>query len=43
MDAAWAGAFAVLPEQRELHFRGIDEADSFDLNPHKALLCGWEW
>ena len=43
MDAAWAGAFAILPEQREAHFRGLEGADSYDVNPHKALLCGWEW
>lgn len=43
MDAAWAGAFAILPEQREEHFGGLEGADSYDVNPHKALLCGWEW
>lgn len=43
VDAAWAGAFAILPAQREAHFRGLEGADSYDVNPHKALLCGWEW
>ncbi|KAI7846406.1 hypothetical protein COHA_000116 [Chlorella ohadii] len=42
VDAAWAGAFAILPAQREAHFRGLEGADSYDVNPHKALLCGWE-
>lgn len=36
MDAAWAGVFALLPEQRELHFGGMDRVDSFDVNPHKG-------
>lgn len=43
MDAAWAGAFAILPEQRALYFQGLDAVDSFAFNGHKALCCGWEW
>lgn len=43
MDAAWAGAFAILQEQREAHFGKLDQVDSYDVNPHKGLLCGWEW
>jgi aromatic-L-amino-acid decarboxylase len=37
VDAAYAGAAAILPEMRE-HFAGCDRADSFLVNPHKWLF-----
>lgn len=37
VDAAYAGPCAMLPEMEE-HFRGVDRADSFLVNPHK-----WMW
>lgn len=37
VDAAYAGAAAVLPEMR-LHFAGCERADSFVVNPHKWLF-----
>ncbi len=37
VDAAYAGAAAVLPEMRH-HFAGCDRADSFVVNPHKWLF-----
>ena len=37
VDAAYAGAAAILPERRDL-FRGIDRAHSLVVNPHKWLL-----
>jgi glutamate/tyrosine decarboxylase-like PLP-dependent enzyme len=43
VDAAWAGVFALLPEHRQLFFQGLQGVDSFDTNPHKGLLVGWEW
>ncbi|MEM6932751.1 MAG: pyridoxal-dependent decarboxylase [Pseudomonadota bacterium] len=36
VDAAWAGAAMICPEQRE-QWAGIDEADSIVINPHKWL------
>ena len=37
------GSVCLLPEQRQLFFRGLEGVDSFDTNPHKGLLVGWEW
>lgn len=36
VDAAYAGAVAMLPECRE-HFAGVEHADSFLMNPHKWM------
>ena len=38
VDAAWAGVFALLPELRQPHFRGLELADSFATNPHKVRM-----
>lgn len=35
MDAAFAGAYALLPELRH-HFDGVDGCDSFSTNAHKV-------
>ncbi len=37
VDAAYAGAAAILPEMHE-HFAGCERADSFLANPHKWLF-----
>ena len=37
VDAAYAGAAAILPEMRHI-LDGVDQADSFIVNPHKWLL-----
>ena len=37
IDAAYAGAAAMLPEHRR-HFAGCERADSFVVNPHKWLF-----
>jgi aromatic-L-amino-acid/L-tryptophan decarboxylase len=37
VDAAYAGAAAILPEMRHI-LDGVDRADSFIMNPHKWLL-----
>jgi aromatic-L-amino-acid decarboxylase len=37
VDAAYAGAAAILPEMRH-HFAGCERADSFLVNPHKWLF-----
>lgn len=37
VDAAYAGAAAILPEMRR-HFVGCERADSFVINPHKWLF-----
>lgn len=37
VDAAYAGAAAILPEMRE-HFAGCDRADSYLMNPHKWMF-----
>ena len=37
VDAAYAGAAAILPEKRYI-LDGVDRADSFIMNPHKWLL-----
>ena len=37
VDAAYAGAAAILPEMRR-HFAGCERADSFVVNPHKWLF-----
>jgi aromatic-L-amino-acid decarboxylase len=37
VDAAYAGAAALLPEMQE-HFAGCERADSFLVNPHKWLF-----
>lgn len=41
VDAALAGAAALLPERRQ-HFRGLDECDSFVFNPHKWLFTNFD-
>ncbi|MFA7229403.1 MAG: pyridoxal-dependent decarboxylase, partial [Melioribacteraceae bacterium] len=37
VDGAHAGVTAMLPEMKE-HFKGLDRADSFVVNPHKWLF-----
>ncbi len=41
VDAAYAGAAAILPEMRH-HFRGMERADSVVFNPHKWLLTNFD-
>jgi aromatic-L-amino-acid decarboxylase len=41
VDAAYAGAAAIVPELRHL-FDGVEHADSFVLNPHKWLLVNFD-
>jgi aromatic-L-amino-acid decarboxylase len=41
VDAAYAGAAAILPECRAL-FEGIDRADSLIVNPHKWLFTPFD-
>jgi aromatic-L-amino-acid decarboxylase len=41
VDAAWAGSALVLPEVRALA-RGIEQADSVVLNPHKWMLTNFD-
>jgi aromatic-L-amino-acid decarboxylase len=41
VDAAWAGAAALLPELRPI-LDGIEHADSFFFNPHKWLLVNFD-
>jgi aromatic-L-amino-acid decarboxylase len=41
VDAAYAGAAAILPELRHL-FSGVERADSFVFNPHKWLLVNFD-
>ena len=41
MDAAYAGAAAIVPELRPL-FDGIEAADSIVFNPHKWLLTNFD-
>ena len=41
MDAAYAGAAAIVPELRHL-FDGVEHADSFVFNPHKWLLVNFD-
>ena len=41
VDAAYAGAAAIVPELRPL-FDGMEEADSVVLNPHKWLLTNFD-
>lgn len=41
VDAAWAGAALVLPEQRWM-IEGIEAADSIATNPHKWLLTNFD-
>lgn len=41
VDAAYAGAAFICPEYREL-MKGVEYADSFDLNPHKWLLVNFD-
>ena len=33
----------MLPELREHYFQGLDKVDSYDFNPHKGMLTGWDW
>lgn len=37
VDAAYAGVLAMVPEHRG-HFAGVEQADSFVVNPHKWLF-----
>lgn len=41
VDAAWAGSALLLQEQRWM-IEGIEQADSFVLNPHKWLLTNFD-
>lgn len=41
VDAAYAGAAAILPERRWI-FEGIEHADSLVFNPHKWLLTNFD-
>uniref|UniRef100_A0AC34PZ61 Dopa decarboxylase n=1 Tax=Panagrolaimus sp. JU765 TaxID=591449 RepID=A0AC34PZ61_9BILA len=41
VDAAYAGSFAICPEMRYL-INGIEYADSFNFNPHKALQINFD-
>jgi aromatic-L-amino-acid/L-tryptophan decarboxylase len=41
VDAAYAGAAAIVPELRQL-FHGVEHADSFVFNPHKWLLVNFD-
>jgi aromatic-L-amino-acid/L-tryptophan decarboxylase len=41
VDAAWAGSALLLEEQRWM-IEGIEQADSFVLNPHKWLLTNFD-
>jgi aromatic-L-amino-acid/L-tryptophan decarboxylase len=41
VDAAYAGAAAIVPELRHL-FHGVEHADSFVFNPHKWLLVNFD-
>ena len=41
VDAAYAGAAAIVPELRPL-FGGMEQADSFVFNPHKWLLVNFD-
>jgi aromatic-L-amino-acid decarboxylase len=41
VDAAYAGAAAIVPELRHL-FAGVEHADSFVFNPHKWLLVNFD-
>lgn len=40
VDAAWAGAFAMLPEM-DPYFASAALVDSWNTNPHKALLANF--
>ena len=41
VDAAYAGAAAIVPELRSL-FNGVEHADSFVFNPHKWMLVNFD-
>ncbi len=41
VDAAWAGAAMVLPEQR-MHQAGVERVDSYTVNPHKWLFTNFD-
>jgi len=41
VDAAWAGSALLLEEQRWM-IEGVEQADSFVLNPHKWLLTNFD-
>jgi aromatic-L-amino-acid/L-tryptophan decarboxylase len=41
VDAAYAGAAAIVPELRPL-FEGVERADSFVFNPHKWMLVNFD-
>jgi aromatic-L-amino-acid decarboxylase len=41
VDAAYAGAAAIVPELRHL-FDGVEDADSFVFNPHKWMLVNFD-
>ncbi|KXZ45278.1 hypothetical protein GPECTOR_56g374 [Gonium pectorale] len=42
VDAAYAGAAALLPEQRSAHFGDLGAVDSYSFNPHKWLLVNFD-
>jgi aromatic-L-amino-acid/L-tryptophan decarboxylase len=41
VDAAWGGAFCLLPENQH-HLHGIQFVDSICMNAHKQLLCTFD-
>lgn len=41
VDAAYAGAAAILPEKRWI-LKGVEQADSFVFNPHKWMLTNFD-
>lgn len=41
VDAAYAGSAAICPELRWIH-EGVEHADSYCFNPHKALLVNFD-
>jgi aromatic-L-amino-acid decarboxylase len=41
VDAAYAGSAAICPELRWIH-AGVEHADSYCFNPHKALLVNFD-
>ncbi len=42
VDAAYAGAAALLPEQRHHFLPGLQQVDSYSFNPHKWLLVSFD-
>uniref|UniRef100_A0A023F2F5 Putative aromatic-l-amino-acid/l-histidine decarboxylase n=1 Tax=Triatoma infestans TaxID=30076 RepID=A0A023F2F5_TRIIF len=41
VDAAYAGSACICPEYRHM-LKGVQHADSFDINPHKWLLVNFD-